>query len=265
MTDARTRPNRLMDRRISGGFTLIELLVVIGIIAVLMAILLPALQRARQEAQKISCASNLRQWGTALNTFAGDNNTQFPSHTQSHYWLGHLYHADPGRNQMWEFLSNYLVEPNEQAILDGENQITHCPGNFYRANQTTGLTRLGYMYLPRRDITMMDYTPAGEGWARKQRFGGSHELAPIMMDFYIRENGSIIWQNPWDAPEGTPLTGHPDPRDEEHVLGSNFLFEDASVRWFNTSDIDVGAEASGANREFFYRVPTPGMVSGDGS
>jgi len=62
---------------ITRGFTLIELLVVIAIIALLMAILMPALQRVKEQGKTVACQANLRQWAMFFSMYTADNNGYF--------------------------------------------------------------------------------------------------------------------------------------------------------------------------------------------
>jgi prepilin-type N-terminal cleavage/methylation domain-containing protein/prepilin-type processing-associated H-X9-DG protein len=72
-------PNGRRPGEVHSAFTLIELLVVIAVIALLVAILLPALQHVRKQARTLVCQSNLRQWGVVLATYTQDSEGHLPT------------------------------------------------------------------------------------------------------------------------------------------------------------------------------------------
>jgi prepilin-type N-terminal cleavage/methylation domain-containing protein len=102
------------------GFTLVELLVVIGIIALLLALLLPALATARESANRIKCASNLRQLGQFVYLFAHDYNGRVPEAQDTPY-------SGAGSwNPTWMYTKDYFV------LVDnyGANQnLFICPSS----------------------------------------------------------------------------------------------------------------------------------------
>ena len=71
----------MQNRKQIEGFTLIELLVVISIIALLLAIVLPSLQKVRYQGKIVVCKSNLRQWGLTTRLYASDYDGHFPQHS----------------------------------------------------------------------------------------------------------------------------------------------------------------------------------------
>jgi len=72
--------------QIRKGFTLIELLVVIAIIALLMSILMPAMQRVKEQARTIGCLLNLEQWGLICEMYTESNNGNFWSGNETSGW-----------------------------------------------------------------------------------------------------------------------------------------------------------------------------------
>ena len=100
--------------RRSKGFTLIELLVVIAIIALLMAILMPALQRVKKQARAVACQSNLRQWGLCFKMYTDDYNGRFSNVSRDkYYWYSILspYHSDSNDLLLCPMATKYVDNP----------------------------------------------------------------------------------------------------------------------------------------------------------
>lgn len=108
-------------RRDVTGFTLVELLVVIGIIALLISILLPALSKARNQANEVACASNLRQLGIALTMYA----------TETGYYPGNLTNVN----------GIYAIWPTRlRAYMKGNQKVFRCPSENHDYDWPVGST-----------------------------------------------------------------------------------------------------------------------------
>lgn len=100
---------RFNSRR-TAGFTLVELLVVIGIIALLISILLPALNAAKERANRVKCASNLRQVGQGMMLYANDNKGAYP---RTRYDAGKALTCFTGEGEQDAFIKTTKVAVND--------------------------------------------------------------------------------------------------------------------------------------------------------
>lgn len=106
------------------AFTLIELLVVIAIIAILAALLLPALARAKQNALRIECVNNQRQCSLSFRLWGGDNNDKYPMAISSAQGGASefVYHTSGGTSLV-------APTPNQTAIAPGAGRVFQCMSN----------------------------------------------------------------------------------------------------------------------------------------
>ena len=233
------------------GFTLVELLVVIGIIAILTAILMPALGQAREQAKRIVCANDIRVFGQAVTLYANQNKGRVPMHHGGANWLWDMsydtrdWFTDVAKipKEMF-YCPSYTHETDGQwdfapRGLGAENFM--IPG-YYWLGKRPGYYAGPGVFRPNTMTNMAFRDTLSDKWIEKIT-DSTEKSKPsdlvLMSDIVISREDRRTWSDKnFITVYGGYHSGHGTThRKGDKPIGGNVLFLDGHVTWRNFDEM----------------------------